>query len=78
MYNLEKELKFTIKGIKFIPIISDYGNDVYKITYYNNMLENGRVSYPLIKPNSHSKNILKINHQSMKEDISITLKKRGL
>lgn len=78
MHNLEKELKFTIKGIKFVPIILSYGNDVYNITYYNNMLENGKVSYPLIKPNLHSKDILKINRKSMKEDIYITLKRRGL
>ena len=29
MINLEKQFTFKIKGIKFIPSIKNYGNDIY-------------------------------------------------
>ena len=70
MINLEKQFTFKIKGIKFIPSIKNYGNDTYKVTYTNN---NKSTSYPLLKPNSNSKELFLITKKTMKESILIDL-----
>ena len=42
--NIEKQFSFKIKGVNYIPVIRDYGNDVYKLTYITN---NKSISCPL-------------------------------
>lgn len=73
--NIEKQFSFKIKGEKFIPIIRDYGNDCYKLTYTRG---NKSVSCPLINPSSNSKELFKITKSTAKEFILINLNRGNL
>lgn len=68
--NIEKQFSFKIKGVKYTPIIRDYGNDCYKLTYTNN---NKSISCPLLNPSSNSKELFKITKSTVKEFILISL-----
>jgi len=73
--NIEKQFSFKIKGVNYIPIIRDYGNDVYKLTYITN---NKSISCPLINPSYNSKELFKITKSTVKEFILINLNRDNL
>lgn len=68
--NIEKQFSFKIKGEKFIPIIRDYGNDCYKLTYIKG---NKSISCPLLNPMNNSKELFKITKNTVKEFILFSL-----
>lgn len=68
--NIEKQFSFKIKGEKFTPIIRNYGNDCYKLTYIKG---NKSVSYPLLNPSGQHQQLFKITKNTVKEFILISL-----